>query len=208
MSDFMPPPSPPSGAGEFQLGPAGEPEPKKKRTGLIVTAVTLVTVLVLGVGGWFGYQAWDEQQKADAAAAAIAEKKAAKKAAEAKHRRQVAACEDALGDYLDALMIVDARLDVGLNVDDLTELAGKASVEESQIDDMPETGFCEDAKRSLDDALWSYSVSASDWDDCIYDDWCDTDSTVDLDLQGPWGDASDAIDEAQDYMTGETGDDT
>lgn len=202
MSDFMPPP-PPSGAGEFQSGPAGEPEPKKKRTGLIVTAVTLVTALVLGVGGWFGYQAWDKQQKADARAAAIAEKKAANKAAKVKHGRQVEACEDALGEYLDALMVVDARLDVGLNVDELGDLAGKASVEENQIDEVPEVGFCEDAKQSLDDALWAYSNTASDWDDCIWDDWCDPES--DIDLQTPWADASAAIEDAQEYMTGESG---
>ena len=161
----------------------------------------LIFILVLGAvfaGGLFGTRAYQENQREKAEAAAAAEKAAEKQAAEEEFQQQVADCEDALDDYVDALQVIDSRLNVGLNQGELSDLAGQAAVEQGQLDDVPE-GFCEEAQESADEAMSIYASTASEWNDCIFDDNCDPD---DLDLSSDWTLASDALKEAKDLMNG------
>jgi cell division protein FtsB len=181
------------------------PTKKKRKTLRALLAAVLATVVI--AGGYFGYEAYQEQQRQEAVAAAKAEKKAKAEAAAAKLAKEQKACERGLDDYLDALEDIDSRLDVGLTQDTLADMAGDASSEENDVDEDELPEWCLDAKAYADDALDDYASTAMDWNECIWDDWCDPD--YDIDLQGPWQDASYALEKAVDVIeNGGDGEDT
>lgn len=180
--------------------PAPTAEPRKRKTAAVVLGVVLV---VLATGGITYAVATAGPSDSE-----IAAEKKAKAAEEAEHQRQldVEACQEEIGDYLDALMVIDARLDVGLNVGDLGELAGLASVEKARVNNDDLSEDCQDAISKADIAMVAYATTASEWDDCIWADYCDPD---DLDMQSSWSVASDQIEEAEALMVGEgTGEDS
>jgi hypothetical protein len=176
-----------------QSSPA--PESRRSRKPALIAAVGLLTVLLVGGGVSLAATAGPSDAEKKAASARVAEKKRVE---------EVKTCQARIGDYIDALTTIDSRLNVGLNVGDYSELAGAASVEQAQVD---EDGLSQDCREALDEAdaaLSDYATSAADWDDCVWDDWCEVES---LDLQLTWETASNSIETAQALMNGESGDD-
>jgi hypothetical protein len=100
---------------------------------------------------------------------------------------------------LDALSEVDARLDVGLSQSEFSDLVGDASVAYSRIEADELAADCLSPGAKLESALNKYSRAASEWDDCIWDDWCTMES-IDSQLQRKWSDAAEAIDDAEDLL--------
>lgn len=119
------------------------------------------------------------------------EERLAQEAAELAERQAIQdSCLDQLSPLLDALDIVDARLNVGLSQSDLSALVGDASVAYNRIDvDELGTGVCLSAGAKLESAMNAYSKSTSQWSDCIYDYGCDVES-IDPNLQAHWSAAS------------------
>lgn len=189
--------------------PSGERAPRtpeKRGGGWKVLAAVIAVLLVTGGGAFALYldhereiaaaeraeqrQAEKEQREAEAAAEAAAE---AERAAEEQAYEE---CVSDLSPLMDALSEVDARLNVGLSQSEFSDLVGDASVAYSRIDADELSGECLSAGAKLETALNKYSRAASDWNDCIWDDWCTMDS-IDPQLQRKWSDATDAIESAE-----------
>ena len=174
-----------------------EPGKPKKQRKIIAIVGTVVLVLGIIAGGYYGYRGYQEHKAEEAHAAAIAAKKAAKKEAARKHAAQIKKCEDEIGDYVGALEDIDSRLDIGLNQATLSDMAGDAASEQNDVDDDNLPDFCQEALDYADGALSLYSSSSMDWNECIWDDWCDPDF---LDLQSDWSDASYKLEKAKALM--------
>lgn len=186
-----------------ETGPQPPPSAPRRRWGLI--AVIVAVVLTLGGVGVtaavLDHQAdVRAEQKAEAerlaaekaeaerlAAEQAREERLAREAAELAERQEVYdSCLDQLEPLLDALDIVDARLNVGLSQNDLSDLVGDASVAYNRVDiDELGQGDCLSAGARLETALNAYAASTSRWNDCIYDYGCDMDS-IDPFLQAKW----------------------
>ncbi|KRF34797.1 hypothetical protein [Nocardioides sp. Soil805] len=135
-----------------------------------------------------------EEKAADEARQAEEEAAAAKLADAESH---YGSCLDQLDPLLNSLQTVDARLDVGLNQSDLSDMVGEASVAYNRIDiDELGTGTCLTVGARLENAFNAYAGTVSDWNDCIYDYGCDNDALTPS-LQAKWAEASRAIDKAE-----------
>jgi tetratricopeptide (TPR) repeat protein len=183
--------------------------PQKRGRGSKILAAVIAVLLVAGGGAYALYldherdlaaaqraeqrQAEKERQEAEAAAKEAAE---AERAAEQQAYEE---CVSELSPLMDALSEVDARLDVGLSQSDFSDLVGDASVAYNRVDADELAGECLSAGAKLETALNKYSRAASEWNDCIWDDWCTMDS-IDPQLQRKWSDAADAIEEAEDLL--------
>lgn len=129
--------------------------------------------------------------KAEQARLAAERERKAREAAELAAKQKVYdSCVGELSGLMDALGVVDARLDVGLSQNEFSHLVGDASVAYSRIDiHALGKGVCLAAGAQLETALNSYSTVASKWNDCIYDYYCDMDS-IDPMMQRNWSSAS------------------
>jgi hypothetical protein len=102
------------------------------------------------------------------------------------------ACREVVDLYMNSLQEIDARLNVGLTQSQYQRLVGNASVEKTVLDSM--TIDCKgEVLRPLNEAFRIYSRIAGQWDDCIWDTWCDPDSEP---YPWQWNVAHDSIEEA------------
>lgn len=105
-------------------------------------------------------------------------------------------CVDQLGPLRDALIEIDARLDIGLTMIDYRNRVGDARVAYSRIEPDALDGPCLQAGRRLESALNEYMEAQDKWAECIEDTDCSTD-TVQPDLQVHWSAATRSLDEVR-----------
>lgn len=124
---------------------------------------------------------------------------------EARHAEQQAAyerCRDVTIDLLEGLDELNARLDVGLNFDDYSQLVSDNQVAYSGVADDVEADdercLAQVAVR-LEEAHQEYVDAYRRWDRCIQNTFCDTD---DIGLQGYWSDAQTKLDLAKASLDG------
>jgi hypothetical protein len=207
MNDFPSgPASAPLNDPAHSHGDAVVPPRKPRRTGRL--AVILVVVLsLLGIGA--GVVVFMDQR---AEAIAAEQKAAAKQRAEARERREARAevavekaayetCVDEMSPILEDLSTLDARLDVGLDLDEYSDLLGAASVSYDAMDiDAPEPDCISDVGVPLENALNKYIEIASTWNDCIWEDtYCSMDN-IDAEMQLAWLKSSQLIDKASESL--------
>jgi hypothetical protein len=193
-------PQPPSSDG-------GEPTRRRGR-GRKIAFIVVAVLAVIGVTG--GVVVFLDHQ----AAVAQAERQArAERRAEARERREERqqaaalrreaqatfdACVDETSALSDALATLDARLDVGLDIDEYSDLVGDASVAYNQMDvDAMGAACIGSVGVPLENAINKYIGVASTWDDCVWDDYCSMDD-IEPDMQSKWASASRLIDRASD----------
>lgn len=181
----------------------GQAEPARPRGRKRRRVVALVTGVILAIGSGIGAMAY-----ADHRSDVAAEKKEAEEARLAAEREREAAelaekqaayddCLSQLSPLVDALNVVDARLNVGLSQDEFSRLVGTASVAYSGIEPTDlEVGPCLNAGAKLENALNSYITVSDKWNDCIVDYYCDMDS-IDPMMQRNWASASRQIGAAE-----------
>ena len=105
-------------------------------------------------------------------------------------------CVDEVSPFMDDLSTVDARLDVGVQESEFSDLVGQASVSYNRIDTDELQGGCLSAAAMLETALQKYIGTASKWNDCLWDsDYCTTDD-IEYQMQRSWSQASTLIDRA------------
>jgi hypothetical protein len=147
------------------------------------------------------------QRAAEVSRAAEAKAEAERIAAEEAEAAELAAAQEAYAScrrqifpLLDALQVVDARLNVGLSQSELSNLVGNASVQYAKIEvrELGE-GDCLSSGAKLEGALNAYTRSVSTWNDCIFDYSCDTDA-IDPQLQRAWASAGRGIERAEDLL--------
>ncbi|KHL15695.1 hypothetical protein CLV56_3538 [Mumia flava] len=152
----------------------------KGSTKILVAITAMIAIAVLGVGAYV-IGSMVQTQRAEVAKQ---ERAAAEQAAQQEERET---CEAALRPYLRALQDIDARLDVGMTQADFGAAVGDASVARNRVDTTALSSWCSGVLADADQALTAYTTTNSEWNDCIWSSYCDTD---DLDLQGPWSEAS------------------
>lgn len=168
--------------------------PRRRRHGLLITGIIAATLVALAMAGVTGLALVHAVQDSRHKQLAAAEK--------AERQHQIATCTARIGPFVQAVRDISARLDVGMSESDLSDAAGKASVQRSRVDTAALSPACQYAFGQADDALTTYAATVSDWNDCIWsDDDCDPDDPEDLDLQTPWAEATSSITEAYDAMT-------
>lgn len=125
--------------------------------------------------------------------AEIQEEKAEEEAARKEAERTAARCERQVGDVLAAAQELDARLDVGLSLDEYTEYVGDIAVAHDRVRvgqlDLDCLG---DVAVPAERALNHYMRAQQVWEECIDDFGCNLDS-VDPQLQRLWGKATDQV---------------
>lgn len=193
--------------------------PNKSRRGRTIIAI-IVAALIIGASAGTvlvlnhraDIAAQERQavadRKAEAARQAEAKRQAeedAKRQAEEKQAAALAAaqakfnaCTQQVGPLLRALHNIDARLDVGLSQEELSDMLGQASIAYSDIE-IRALGHarCLTAGARLETAFNQYNSTVSDWSDCIYDYYCDVDDDVLPGMQAKWSKASRLIDGAE-----------
>ena len=136
-----------------------------------------------------------ERQAAEEAKREAEEKKAAELAAA---RAKFTSCTDQLGQLLNVLNNVDSRLDVGLSQRELSNMIGKASIAYDHIDIKAlGNGACLTAGARLESAFNNYAATVRDWNDCIYDLYCDVDDDILTGMQTRWAKAATLISRAE-----------
>jgi hypothetical protein len=108
-------------------------------------------------------------------------------------------CVEEAGDFFDALMDLDSRLDVGLNFADYSERVGDAKVAYDRIDVDELDPRCIVIAAKAEDAYNHYAEAYNTWNGCIGDADCDNDSIRPA-LQAEWADASDLLDEVEEAL--------
>lgn len=136
-------------------------------------------------------QAAAERRDAEELALREAELEAERAAKLEEARATFTTCTDELAPVMDALNIVNARLNVGMSQQEMSGLVGDASVAYSKID-IPAlgTGTCLSVGAKLETAFNKYATTVSDWNDCIFDTYCDLDGEVLPAMQTKWSRAS------------------
>lgn len=187
------------------------PEPVKRRRGIgFLIAVSAAILLICGSG--VGVAVWLNERAGDRAAAAEAERQAQaeeRAAAEAEAERKAAearalaaaqqtydACAGQVQPLIDALSEVDARLDVGLNLDEYGDLVGNASVAYDRMDPSKLEPECIEVGVPLENALNKYIEASSKWNDCVWELSCE-DAEQDRKLQPRWASAATYIERAK-----------
>lgn len=189
-------------------GPQGGKRPARWAVAAVIAAILVVmgAAIVALVMNHRADVAASERREA-AERKQRAEEKAAEEAREAEEEAAAAklaaaeahydSCFSQLDPLMTSLQTVDARLDVGLNQSDLSNLVGDASIAYNRIDvDELGTGTCLTIGARLENAFNAYAGTVSDWNDCIYDYGCDNDALTPS-LQAKWAVASRAIDKAE-----------
>ena len=185
---------------------------RSKRTGPIVGVVLAVLFVVGGVTATVlimnhraDVAAAERQaaakREAAAEAAAAKAKQEEREAAEIARREEIYdSCVKQIKPFLDALNVIDARLDVGLSQQEYSDLLGAASVAYSRIEASElGRGACLSAGAKLEDAFNSYNTVASPWGDCIFDYSCDVDD-LDPMMQKNWAAAARSIGQAERHI--------
>lgn len=189
--------------------PDGEITAKRPGRSRIMIILVLTAVLVILSGGaTAGALIWRNQQEAAQRAADAAERREAREREEAREAERYAAaaeehqaCTRQLRGLMNALQVVDSRLDVGLTQSELSDLVGKASVAYGRITPEELEGDCLSAGAKLESAFNKYNVTVSDWNECIFDYSCDVDSEVLPGMRRAWSQASRAIERAERLMS-------
>lgn len=155
-------------------------QPTKKKSGWIYLLIPLALLLIVGVGGTafvvYNFVIGDP----------------------------VADCKAEIGDFVDSISAVDARLDTGLTNNDLGNAVADASVESNKVDESAAQDIsekCGDALDEANQALDLYAKSYQDWNDCITDWSCDPDDMT-LVYQLDWLMASTHVENAERLMDG------
>jgi hypothetical protein len=149
-----------------------------------VVIAAILAGLLLGACGESGPT--DEEKKA----AADARTKATKLARQAESAAALATgCQQDLGGLIKALRNTGSRLDVGLTFADYSTQVGQISVAYDRIPFKQMDFECiSPAGVKAEKAFGSYTDAYNQWNDCISDLYCDTDS-IESDLQGNWSKA-------------------
>jgi hypothetical protein len=214
MNDFSATSSPPPGeelSSEAALSP-GDKASRHRRGAIVVATVLGVTLIAGGaIATTFVLNHRADVAAAQRAAAtsraAEAKEEAQRIAAEKAEAAELAAAEEEyracrrqIFPLLDALQIVDARLNVGLSQSELSNLVGTASVAYERINprDLGE-GDCLSSGAKLETALNAYRRSVSSWSDCIFEYSCDLDD-IDPQLQRAWSSAGRAVERAENLL--------
>lgn len=175
-------------------------------------AVILMAILaVVGIGA--GAAVFMDQR---AEAVAVAKKAETERRDEARERRQeraeaaairranraeYEACVDEMSPLHEDLSTLDARLDVGLDLDEYSDLLGNASVSYDAMDiDAPQPDCISDVGVPLENALNKYIDIASTWNDCIWEDTYCTMDDIDAKMQLAWMRSSRLIEKASDAL--------
>ena len=126
-------------------------------------------------------------------------------------------CKEKIGPFLTALQDVDSRLDVGIIQADYSTIVGEAAIKGNRIladysmtadeaalklNRVGGSSLSDDCKEALHlglDVLGLYEYVNTEWNDCIFDDYCDTDTDVDF---SRWDAAADELKDALAYMNG------
>lgn len=200
-------PTSPAPVDQLQAAPTTPPK-SGRRVAFVITAVV---ALLLG-GAAAGGVAWSNAKAAEERRIAAAERREEAQRAEEEARREAEEreaaayaeavethkeCTKQLRGLMDALQVVDARLDVGLNQSDMSNLLGQASIAYNRIDVKALEGKCLSAGAALETAFNKYNGTVSDWSDCIYDYGCDVDTEVLPGMQVAWAAASRFIEKAE-----------
>lgn len=203
------PPGPPEGGVPAVPSRGGKP----RSAGLIVAVVAVVVLALAGAIGTAVVlnhradveaaerrDAAERRAEAERVAAEEAKREAEEEAArELELAQQVHdSCQQELGRFTDALSVVDARLDVGLSQQEMSQLVGRASVAYNRIDiEALGLGRCLRAGGLLESAFNNYAGTVSTWNDCIYELYCDVDDDILPGMQTKWAKASNQIDRAE-----------
>lgn len=99
----------------------------------------------------------------------------------------VAACEEELGDLMDALGEINSRLDIGMALSEYGERVGDVIVAYDQVDvgDLEE-GCRTEVAVPAEDALQEYIVAQQRWNRCIFDQADCELSDIEVKLQDRW----------------------
>lgn len=108
-----------------------------------------------------------------------------------------AVCTSELESLVEALTDLDSRLDIGLSFSEYSERVGDAKVAYDRIDASVLDATCIEAIGTpAETALNAYIDAYNDWNDCIQDSDCSTDS-IEPTLQGHWSKATSLLDAVQ-----------
>ncbi|GGU42851.1 hypothetical protein [Nocardioides albus] len=146
-----------------------------------VVAVVLSLVALLGAGLLLSYRA----EQADAARENAAEAKA------------IETCRAEIGEFVEAVLDASSRAEVGIVQADLSEAISDAAVLGNRIDASSLSPECDSAYQAADEAQTIYALSASTWEDCIWEYTCDPDTDFD---NSDWSTAQDKAQAAYDAM--------
>lgn len=119
------------------------------------------------------------------------------------HQRglELAECETVIGDYVDALVELDTGLDIGMTLADYTSQVRELASTKNDVETSGLSETCESVLEDADTAYDLYAAAVSEWDDCVWDYGCDTDT--DIDLSGDfWIPASMKVDSATHELDG------
>lgn len=106
------------------------------------------------------------------------------------------ACQNAIGDFLDAIASIDSRLGVGMNFSDYSEKVGDATAAHDKLDASSLSGKCLSAATDGEKALNDYIKAYNRWNDCVGNIDCNNDSITPT-LQSWWAKATLADDNAK-----------
>lgn len=119
--------------------------------------LAVIAVLAIVVGGVFGVSALKDNDGSTAAADGDMDK---------------AACRAQIGTFVDALQEINSRLDVGMNVGELSTRLGTAKVAYDKLDPARAVDECGGAAAHAEDAYNAYLLSVQAWQECIDDTYC------------------------------------
>lgn len=132
----------------------------------------------------------ERQKEAEAAAEAAAAEAAELAQAEALYDK----CQVQLRPLQNVLRNVEARLNVGLSQNELSQMVGQASIAYSRIKVKAlGQGNCLSAGATLESAFNAYNETVSTWNDCIDDYGCDVDRDILAGMQLKWARATSLI---------------
>jgi hypothetical protein len=175
------------------------PSPTPKRGRRIALIVALASVVAIGVGvGGAALVMSDDRSSSTSASESSEDAEAEAAAAEAAEEARAVAqkCRRQVDGLLRALKEIDSRLDVGLAYDEYSGYVGDASVAYDMIPfERMSTDCVHEVGVPLENAINAYITASNEWDDCVWDDWCDPEH--DIPLQRRWLRASTQIDDAE-----------
>lgn len=187
------------------MPPAPPPPPhqpprsrRRRRSRLTIGIVVLLTGAIVAAVGVGGYLLISEQQ---------ADKRAEERAAERERKAEEEAqakedaiklCHAEVDPFVESLSDIDAQLNVGINQADYASAVRDASVKESRVSESDLSTECRSAFNVASDVLMGYAAVASEWNDCIFSDYCDTDTGVDYSF---WDTAQAELDAIEDAIS-------
>jgi hypothetical protein len=119
---------------------------------------------------------------------------------QAQAESQKTACENELGDFLEAVDEIDSRLSVGMNYSDYSGKTADAKVAYDRVDAGELTQrACVNAALAGEQALRSYIAAYTIWNDCFDSDYCSNDS-ITPELQAKWAQATRKNQKAQELL--------